>query len=565
MRVLILTDTHGHLHLINKLAHKHSAQAVLHCGDFGFYSEARLEELPDRELALRIRHSEKLRHLKNKAFSMSRPEKIEVVRTHHLEGEFELYLQGKAHFDVPVYCVPGNHEDGLLVKQLTEGAIKIPNLHLLTETSDVVLGQGKGRVRLVGIGGNFIHFTFFDREGSDAFYPSMRFTQWVRLLQRFAPPPPALDEPKAKAADAVPPAKGKGKGKGKAAQGAAKQAEPAADSPPTPAEDPIPTWLLTHVSPGKLPSLELLGLYVKPQMWFSGHMGPHLPNHYALFTFCDDYEFAHRTRPDVGFLLQQHARLARFWNLWYACHDLLSTAGDGVGEDDDVAMPVMASLERYEAELAAFHPPKLNEDEGDDESEEKTKEKSESEENEKEEEKEKEKEEKKTVREMVLEIVRQQPVPGLLKSYVLAAADERQMADRARAVFFIAPHISREKRGKVFVPMQGYESPNPRQIPSRDEIRLIEAGLPYLRVPFPVPDDAMHVDNRAKRVPSDWVKSTMFFNLPDAYIGGYMYIDVDEATGRMDTAMLGSFPPRSIVDDADDPWLAHDAASSSSS
>ncbi len=27
VQVLILTDTHGHLHLINKLAHKHSAQA----------------------------------------------------------------------------------------------------------------------------------------------------------------------------------------------------------------------------------------------------------------------------------------------------------------------------------------------------------------------------------------------------------------------------------------------------------------------------------------------------------------------------------------------------------
>jgi hypothetical protein len=49
---------------------------VLHCGDFGFYSEERLEELPDRELALRIRHSEKLRHLKNKAFAMTRQEKI---------------------------------------------------------------------------------------------------------------------------------------------------------------------------------------------------------------------------------------------------------------------------------------------------------------------------------------------------------------------------------------------------------------------------------------------------------------------------------------------------------
>jgi hypothetical protein len=44
-----------------------------------------------------------------------------------------------------------------------------------------------------------------------------------------------------------------------------------------------------------------------------------------------------------------------------------------------------------------------------------------------------------------------------------------------------------------------------------------------------------------------------------------MYIDVDEATGRMDTAMLGSFPPRSIVEDEDDPWMAHDTPTPSSS
>jgi hypothetical protein len=186
-----------------------------------------------------------------------------------------------------------------LVRQLTDGQIKIPNLHLLTETSDVVLGQGKGRVRLVGIGGmlldqipiakrdiracadnlvpragNFIHFTFFDKEGTDAFYPSMRFTQWVRLLQRFAPPLPTLvhappnslardsfatllaytrvrsrrrwrfQEAKgpAEPTEGAPKAK---KGKGKASKQAEKTVPAAVDVAET-----IPTWLLTHVSPG---------------------------------------------------------------------------------------------------------------------------------------------------------------------------------------------------------------------------------------------------------------------------------------------------------------------------
>jgi hypothetical protein len=74
MRILVITDTHGHLSLINSLAQKHNAgsiflsapliclDVVLHCGDFGIYSEDEeaLKRVPDRELSLRISHAEHL-------------------------------------------------------------------------------------------------------------------------------------------------------------------------------------------------------------------------------------------------------------------------------------------------------------------------------------------------------------------------------------------------------------------------------------------------------------------------------------------------------------------------
>ncbi len=44
----------------------------------------------------------------------------------------------------------------------------------------------------------------------------------------------------------------------------------------------------------------------------------------------------------------------------------------------------------------------------------------------------------------------------------------------------------------------------------------------------------------------------MYFNLPDAYMGGYMVVDIDDETGQMDFAMLGTYPPKNIV--VDDPW-----------
>lgn len=46
MRILVLSDTHGHLDLINTLVEKHKADAVVHCGDFGVESAERLLQTP---------------------------------------------------------------------------------------------------------------------------------------------------------------------------------------------------------------------------------------------------------------------------------------------------------------------------------------------------------------------------------------------------------------------------------------------------------------------------------------------------------------------------------------
>ena len=60
---------------------------------------------PDRELALRIRHSPLPNAIKKRSFSMRREEKLAIVKEHHLEGEFQLYVEGKEKFEVPLYVV----------------------------------------------------------------------------------------------------------------------------------------------------------------------------------------------------------------------------------------------------------------------------------------------------------------------------------------------------------------------------------------------------------------------------------------------------------------------------
>ena len=57
MRLLLLSDTHGNLSIVNELAVEVEADAVIHAGDFGFYDDDSYERISDRELRLHITHS----------------------------------------------------------------------------------------------------------------------------------------------------------------------------------------------------------------------------------------------------------------------------------------------------------------------------------------------------------------------------------------------------------------------------------------------------------------------------------------------------------------------------
>lgn len=74
---------------------------MLHCGDFGFYSEDEesLKRVPERELSLRISHSEHLPlDIRKKAFKFSREEKLALLLQYHLFGEFGLFVLGASNY-----------------------------------------------------------------------------------------------------------------------------------------------------------------------------------------------------------------------------------------------------------------------------------------------------------------------------------------------------------------------------------------------------------------------------------------------------------------------------------
>lgn len=152
MRLLLISDTHGHLAQIDELCAKTKADAVLHAGDFGFYDDESVDRLDARELFLRVVHSDLPSEEKNKAKKLQSDKMRDFIRKRLPLSDLGAWLKQGRGFSVPVYAVWGNHEDRLVVEGLIEGKLKVPNLHLLHESEHARIG----RFHLFGLGGNII-------------------------------------------------------------------------------------------------------------------------------------------------------------------------------------------------------------------------------------------------------------------------------------------------------------------------------------------------------------------------------------------------------------------------
>lgn len=152
MRFLLISDTHGRLAVIDELADRVRADAVIHAGDFGFFDDRSFERLSDRELRLHIAHSDLTRIEKDRILTLSRDAMIKTAREHRLLGAFQSFLDGVESFRVPVYAVWGNHEDRAVVERLFRGEVTVDNLHILHHRQ----GYRVGPALAYGLGGNVL-------------------------------------------------------------------------------------------------------------------------------------------------------------------------------------------------------------------------------------------------------------------------------------------------------------------------------------------------------------------------------------------------------------------------
>lgn len=221
MRLLLLSDTHGHLDSIDGLARSVRADAIIHAGDFGFYDDASVDRLESRELFLRIIHSDLPADVKAQAKKRKGAALREFIRSKLPLSDLGAWLREGRGFSLPTFAVWGNHEDGAVVADLLAGRRSVPNLTLIAHAQH-------GPVRLFGLGGNVL--------------------------------PHVLD-------DDAPLEGGRGK-----IRATAEQIATLLDHA-TPREPGELRVLVTHVSPGKVPIVGLLAAALDVDITISGHMG----------------------------------------------------------------------------------------------------------------------------------------------------------------------------------------------------------------------------------------------------------------------------------------------------
>ncbi len=220
MRLLLLSDTHGHLEPIDRLAREARADAVVHAGDFGFYDDDSVDRIDSRELFLRIVHSDLPAEARQRAKKLKDTARRDFIREQLPLSDLGAFLRDGRGFAQPTFAVWGNHEDGAVVAALLAGRRCVPNLTLI--------GCARlGPFRLFGLGGNVL--------------------------------PDALDE--------VPIDGGRGK-----IRATERDVHALLDAAPRRVPGEIRV-LVTHVSPGKVPLVGLLAAALDVDVTISGHMG----------------------------------------------------------------------------------------------------------------------------------------------------------------------------------------------------------------------------------------------------------------------------------------------------
>ncbi|KAK4055756.1 hypothetical protein OIV83_000303 [Microbotryomycetes sp. JL201] len=226
-RILCVADIRGSISSLNALAAEHSASAIIHTGDFGFYEKSSLANISDRTLKHLIQYSSLISpHFRSQLLSPNTnpsemrellantpktfyPPDTAATQPYFGLSEFPRLLSGELRLNVPVYTVWGACEDVSILEKIrlaapselsipadpskvvpppTERPTKtpgysIPNLTVLDEATTRLLNIGGLKLRLFGLGGAVVPHKLFDNGSGTATIAGGSGTMWTTVLQ----------------------------------------------------------------------------------------------------------------------------------------------------------------------------------------------------------------------------------------------------------------------------------------------------------------------------------------------------------------------------------------------
>lgn len=126
-KIVVIGDTHSNFQVLEQIIVLEQPVAVIHAGDVGLYDEAWQEKISARDV-------KKINQHKNPV------------------EQFWPYLLGQKEFPIPMYFIPGNHEDFHLWKDMKEGNVKIRNFIPLDESTIHKIPIGEKEMTCQGLG-----------------------------------------------------------------------------------------------------------------------------------------------------------------------------------------------------------------------------------------------------------------------------------------------------------------------------------------------------------------------------------------------------------------------------
>lgn len=181
-KVVCVTETKGHIRMINEIAKRHNARAVIHTGDFGFYDAESFKHMNVKELRNMVQFGPLSGSLRNRLGKVPDHELQKACQSVSF-SELGKFISGEERLEVPVYVVWGNQEDVHVLKKFADGSYHVPNLYILNQDSSFTISLDGSTLRLFGLGGAFLYHRFFDIGHGSPTVAGADGVMWSTLIQ----------------------------------------------------------------------------------------------------------------------------------------------------------------------------------------------------------------------------------------------------------------------------------------------------------------------------------------------------------------------------------------------